>query len=85
MLGLAVPPVAIAFRSDAPPRIERLERAMPPATADGRTGAVAANSPPVLVLKSILLILVVKIVLQLMHRSKASVAIPRSITSSVGT
>jgi uncharacterized protein (DUF169 family) len=43
LLGLAVPPVAIAFSSDAPPRIERLERAMPPATADGRTGAVAAS------------------------------------------
>jgi hypothetical protein len=43
LLGLAVPPVAIAFSSDAPPRIERLERAMPPATVDGRTGAVAAS------------------------------------------
>jgi len=43
LLGLAVPPVAIAFSSDAPPHIERLERAMPPATADGRTGAVAAS------------------------------------------
>lgn len=43
LLGLAVSPVAIAFCSDAPPGIERLERAMPPATADGRTGAVAAS------------------------------------------
>jgi uncharacterized protein (DUF169 family) len=43
LLGLAVPPVAIAFSSGASPRIERLERAMPPATVDGRTGAVAAS------------------------------------------
>jgi uncharacterized protein (DUF169 family) len=43
LLGLAVPPVAIAFVSHVPPGIGRIERAMPPATADGRTGAAAAS------------------------------------------
>ena len=43
LLGLAVPPIAIAFRSDVPPRIDHLERTVPPPTADGRTGAVAAS------------------------------------------
>jgi len=43
LLGLAVPPVAIAFLSHVPVGIRRIERAMPPATADGRTGAVAAS------------------------------------------
>jgi uncharacterized protein (DUF169 family) len=43
LLGLAVPPVAIAFSNDAPTGIGRIERAMPPATADGLTGAVAAS------------------------------------------
>jgi uncharacterized protein (DUF169 family) len=43
LLGLAVPPVAIAFSSDVPPGIGRIERAMPSATVDGRTGAVAAS------------------------------------------
>jgi uncharacterized protein (DUF169 family) len=43
LLGLAVPPVAIAFSRDVPTGIGRIERAVPPATADGRTGAVAAS------------------------------------------
>jgi len=43
LLGLAVPPVAIAFISHVPAGIGRIERIMPPATADGRTGAVAAS------------------------------------------
>jgi uncharacterized protein (DUF169 family) len=43
LLGLAVPPVAIAFSSSAPTGIRHLERAMPPETVDGRTGAVAAS------------------------------------------
>ena len=43
LLGLAVPPVAIAFISHVPAGIGRIERTMPPATADGRTGAVAAS------------------------------------------
>src|SRR5215471_3765620 len=42
LLGLAVPPVAIAFPSHLP-EIDRLDRPMPPATPDGRTGAVAAG------------------------------------------
>jgi uncharacterized protein (DUF169 family) len=42
-LGLAVPPVAIAFLSHVPPGVARIERMPPPATADGRTGAVAAS------------------------------------------
>ncbi len=43
LLGLGVPPVAIAFASHVPDGIGRLEGLMPPATADGRTGAVAAG------------------------------------------
>jgi uncharacterized protein (DUF169 family) len=43
LLGLAVPPVAIAFVSHLPPGVGRIKRTMPPATADGRTGAVAAS------------------------------------------
>ena len=43
LLGLAVPPVAIAFLSHVPAGIARIERMHPPATADGRTGAVAAS------------------------------------------
>src|SRR3954462_1048261 len=45
LLGLAVPPVAIAFPGPVPVGIRRIERAMPPATADGRTGAVSASLP----------------------------------------
>src|SRR3954452_24174207 len=43
LLGLAAPPVGIAFISHVPAGIGRIKRAMPPATADGRTGAVAAS------------------------------------------
>jgi uncharacterized protein (DUF169 family) len=43
LLGLAVPPVAIAFISHVPAGIERIQRTMPPRTTDGRTGAVAAS------------------------------------------
>ena len=43
LLGLAVPPVAIAFLNHIPEGIRGIERAMPPATADGRTGAVPAS------------------------------------------
>ena len=43
LLGLAVPPVAIAFISHIPAGIERIQRTTPPRTADGRTGAVAAS------------------------------------------
>jgi uncharacterized protein (DUF169 family) len=43
LLGLAVPPVAIAFINHVPVGIERIQRTPPPRTADGRTGAVAAS------------------------------------------
>jgi uncharacterized protein (DUF169 family) len=43
LLGLAIPPVAIAFVSDVPDGVGRPGRPMPPATADGRTGTVAAG------------------------------------------
>jgi len=43
LLGLAVPPVAIAFVDHVPTAIDRIKRAMPPPTTDGRTGAVAAS------------------------------------------
>src|SRR5215213_3536743 len=43
LLGLAVPPVGIAFISHVPAGIGRIQRTYPPATADGRTGAVAAS------------------------------------------
>ena len=43
LLGLAVPPIAIAFRSNDLAQVRRIERTMPPATTDGRTGAVAAS------------------------------------------
>ena len=43
LLGLAVPPVAIAFISHVPAGIERIQRTTPPRTTDGRTGAVAAS------------------------------------------
>ena len=43
LLGLAVPPVAIAFISHVPAGIRRIERTMPAATADDRTGAAAAS------------------------------------------
>src|SRR6202163_2277397 len=43
LLGLPVPPIAISFITHLPAGIGRIERTMPPATADGRTGAVAAS------------------------------------------
>ena len=43
LLGLAVPPIAIAFLSHDLAEVSRIERTMPPATTDGRTGAVAAS------------------------------------------
>jgi uncharacterized protein (DUF169 family) len=43
LLGLAVPPVAIAFVSRIPAGLGRIERLYPPPTPDGRTGAVAAS------------------------------------------
>jgi uncharacterized protein (DUF169 family) len=43
LLGLAVPPVGIAFISHVPARIVRIEQTHPPAMPDGRTGAVAAS------------------------------------------
>ena len=43
LLGLAIPPVAIAFISHVPAGIERIQRTIPPRTTDGRTGAVAAS------------------------------------------
>jgi uncharacterized protein (DUF169 family) len=43
LLGLAIPPIAIAFVSYIPTGVRRIERALPPVTADGRTGTVAAS------------------------------------------
>jgi hypothetical protein len=43
LLGLAIPPVAIAFISHVPAGIDRIQRTMPPRTTDGRTGAVTAS------------------------------------------
>jgi uncharacterized protein (DUF169 family) len=43
LLGLAVAPVGIAFTNGVVAGIRRIERTKPPATADGRTGAVAAS------------------------------------------
>ncbi|MEA2936000.1 MAG: hypothetical protein QOD74_2646, partial [Variibacter sp.] len=43
LLGLAAPPVGIAFLSHPPAGISRIKRTMPPPTADGRTGAAAAS------------------------------------------
>jgi uncharacterized protein (DUF169 family) len=43
LMGLAVAPVAIAFLDRVPAGVSHIGRAMPPATADGRTGTVAAS------------------------------------------
>ena len=43
LLGLAIPPVAIAFIGHLPAGVGRVGRTMPPPTSDGRTGAVAAS------------------------------------------
>jgi uncharacterized protein (DUF169 family) len=43
LLGLAVPPIGIAFVNHVPVDIGRIERTMPPATSDGRTGRASAS------------------------------------------
>src|SRR5262245_59606432 len=43
LLGLAVPPVGIAFVDRMPSDVERIRRTMPAPTPDGGTGAVAAS------------------------------------------
>ena len=43
LLGLTVPPIAIAFVKAPPPDLPRVEGAYPAPTADGRTGAVPAG------------------------------------------
>ncbi len=43
LLGLSHPPLAISFSSDAPAGVPRFDTPMPTATADGRTGRVAAG------------------------------------------
>jgi uncharacterized protein (DUF169 family) len=43
LLGLSVPPIAIAFADRAPTDLPRLGGAMPSPTPDGRTGAVPAG------------------------------------------
>lgn len=43
LLGLAVPPVALAFVVSAPPGLPRADSAKPVPTQDGRTGAVPAG------------------------------------------
>src|SRR5437868_2609005 len=43
LLGLSISPVGIAFLNYVPDGARRITRAMPRATADGRTGAVAAS------------------------------------------
>lgn len=43
LLGLAVPPIAIAFAATIPDGMERPGGAIPTPTADGRTGAVPAG------------------------------------------
>jgi uncharacterized protein (DUF169 family) len=43
LLGLAVPPIAMAFAPAPPPGLPRPEGARPAPTADGRTGAVPAG------------------------------------------
>jgi uncharacterized protein (DUF169 family) len=43
LLGLSVPPIAIAFAESVPAGMARPQAAMPSPTADGRTGAVPAG------------------------------------------
>jgi uncharacterized protein (DUF169 family) len=43
LLGLAVPPIGIAFMSQVPVGVGRIERSKPPAAADGRTGTAPAS------------------------------------------
>jgi len=42
-LSLAIPPIGIAFVGSIPAGIDRIDGTMPPATADGRTGAAPAS------------------------------------------
>jgi len=42
-LGLAVPPIGIAFVNSLLAGVERIDRTMPPATTDGRTGTAPAS------------------------------------------
>jgi hypothetical protein len=44
LLGLAVPPIGVAFMSHVPAEVGRIERTMPPATADGRDSAPNVTS-----------------------------------------
>jgi len=43
LLGLAIPPIAIAFADTVPAGLARLQGPMPTPTADGRTGAAPAG------------------------------------------
>jgi uncharacterized protein (DUF169 family) len=43
VLGLAAPPIGIAFVNSLPPGVERINRIMPSATSDGRTGTAPAS------------------------------------------
>ena len=43
LLGLAVPPIGIAFVDSIPSGVAHMDRTMPPATADGRTGTAPAS------------------------------------------
>ena len=43
LLKLSVVPIGIAFRKEAPQKPARIDKKMPTATSDGRTGAVAAG------------------------------------------
>lgn len=43
LLGLAVPPIGIAFVNSLPAGVGRIERTIPAAAVDGRTGPVPAS------------------------------------------
>jgi uncharacterized protein (DUF169 family) len=43
LLGLSIQPIGIAFLSAIPAGIDRIQRSMPPPSADGRTGTVPAS------------------------------------------
>jgi uncharacterized protein (DUF169 family) len=43
LFGLSIQPIGIAFMNAIPPGIGRIERSMPPPSADGRTGTVPAS------------------------------------------
>jgi len=43
LLGLATPPIGIAFMDALPTGVDRIDRPMPPAMADGRTGTAPAS------------------------------------------